>query len=103
MDENVYLVYFNSMNALRLYISSIVSDRNIEFIPIGRGANNQIYKFFIQGMAYALKIKERGIHDFFEPEAAALKILNGFYAPKLILYENGTSQSTYSYRHQHSR
>lgn len=55
---------------------------------IGRGVNNAIYGIAINGIKYALKIKERGLYDFFEKESCALKELNGFIAPKLYAFDD---------------
>lgn len=55
---------------------------------IGSGVNNAVHLIESAGKKYALKIKERGLYDFFQNEAAALKILNGGIAPRIYAFND---------------
>ena len=72
---------------INLKIEAAIGGRIDCIHKIGSGVNNAVYLIEIKGLNYALKIKERGIYDFFENESSALKEMDGFIAPKLYLYD----------------
>jgi|ERR1035437_6010436 thiamine kinase-like enzyme len=73
-----------------------IAGGNVESITkIGSGVNNAVYLINVNNKSFSLKIKERGIYDFFDNESTALRILDGFIAPKLYLYNDSDRDSKF--------
>lgn len=69
-------------------IEEVVAEKIVSIIKIGSGVNNAIYLLEMKNRKYALKIRERGLYDFFENESNALKIMDGYIAPKIYHYDD---------------
>jgi predicted Ser/Thr protein kinase len=78
----------NFKEATKAKIEQFVSGKIISILKIGSGVNNAVYLLETKTKKYALKIKERGLYDFFENESKALKILDGYIAPKIYFYDD---------------
>lgn len=76
-------------------IEQIISEQIISILKIGNGVNNAVYLVETQKKKFALKIRERGLYDFFDNESTALNIMNGFIAPQLYHYENSNHDNKF--------
>lgn len=74
--------------SIQVKVEEIVAEKIDSIVKIGSGVNNAVYLLETKSGKYALKVKERDLYDFFENESNALKILDGYIAPRIYHYED---------------
>jgi aminoglycoside phosphotransferase (APT) family kinase protein len=85
--QTYYEEIMNLNEATKVKIEEIVEEKIVSITKIGSGVNNAVYLLEMRNKKYALKIRERGLYDFFENESKALKIMDGYIAPKIYHYD----------------
>jgi predicted Ser/Thr protein kinase len=85
--ENYSEDIMNFNETVKAKIENFTSEKIDSIGKIGSGANNAVYLVKTKNKKYALKIRERGLYDFFDNESKALEILGGYIAPQLYYHD----------------